>query len=33
VTKYRFSKFFLYLVGGIFVGALAVFEKVYGDDD
>ena len=33
VTKYRFSKFFLYLVGGIFVGALAVIEKVYGDDD
>ncbi len=32
ITKYRYSKFFLYLIGGIFVGGLAIFEKVFGDD-
>lgn len=32
VTKYKFSKFFLYLIGGIFVGGLAMVEVLYGDD-
>jgi zinc transporter 1/2/3 len=33
VTKYKFSKFFLYLIGGIFVGGLAMVEVLYGDED
>ena len=33
VTKYRYSKFVTYLIGGIFVGFLAVLEKIYGDED
>jgi zinc transporter 1/2/3 len=33
VTKYRYSKFLTYLIGGVFVGGLAVLEKIYGDED
>ncbi len=33
LTKYKYSKFLLYLVGGIFVGGLAIIEKVYGEED
>lgn len=33
VTKYRYPKFISYLIGGIFVGLLAVIEKIYGDED
>ena len=32
VTKYRYSKFITYLFGGIFVGILAVLEKIHGDE-
>ena len=29
ITKYRYSKFMSYLIGGIFVGFLAVLEGMY----
>ena len=29
ITKYRYSKFLSYLIGGIFVGFLAVLEGMY----
>jgi len=32
VTKYKFQKFFAYLIGGILVGGLSLIEKL-GDND
>lgn len=33
ITKYRFSKYFLFLLGGIFVGGLALMEVLHGGDE
>ncbi len=33
ITKHRFSKFFMYLVGGIIVAGLAILEKFMEGDD
>jgi len=32
ITRYKYSKFFAYLVGGTFIAGLAVIEKVAGVD-
>jgi zinc transporter 1/2/3 len=33
VTKYKYSKFFLYLAGGVFVCAIAIVEATTGGHD
>ncbi len=33
ITKYRFPKFFLYLIGGITAAALTIVEKVFDDEN
>jgi len=32
ITKYRYSKFLSYLIGGIFVGFLAVLEGMFEEE-